>query len=80
MAELAGGGVARLDAIFLDEGFGALDVDTLEAVASTIEALAADGGRMVGIVTHVRELADRVPVRFEVEKTPSTSTVKRVEA
>jgi exonuclease SbcC len=49
---------ARLDAIFLDEGFGTLDADSLDTVAATIEALAG-GGRMVGIVTHVRELAER---------------------
>jgi len=34
--------------------------------------------RMVGIVTHVRDLAERVPVRFEVRKGPSTSTVEKV--
>jgi exonuclease SbcC len=35
---------------------------------------------MVGIVTHVRDLADRVPVRYEVVKGPRTSTVTRVDA
>ena len=64
--------------IFLDEGFGTLDADSLETVAATIESL-GDGRRTVGIVTHVRELAERVPVRFEVAKGPRTSTVARVE-
>jgi exonuclease SbcC len=75
---LAGFGTAgaSLEAIFLDEGFGSLDPDTLDTVAAAIENLAA-GGRVVGIVTHVRELAERVPVRFEVEKGPTTSTVRR---
>ncbi|MGH8910340.1 MAG: hypothetical protein ACRD0K_28555 [Egibacteraceae bacterium] len=36
-------------------------------------------GRTVGLVTHMRELAERVPVRFEVRRTPATSTVQRVE-
>ncbi len=80
LAELASGGAAQLDAIFLDEGFGSLDVDTLEAVASTIEALAADGSRMVGIVTHVQELAERVPVRFVVNKGAGTASIERVSA
>jgi exonuclease SbcC len=71
-------GAARLEAIFLDEGFGALDPDTLDIVAGAIENLAAEG-RVVGLVTHVRDLADRIPVRFEVEKGPATSTVRRVE-
>ena len=46
-------------------------------MAATIESLGT-GGRMVGIVTHVRELAARVPVRYEVRKGPTTSTVERM--
>ena len=79
VAVLAAGGAAKLDAIFLDEGFGTLDADSLDTVAATLETLGGDG-RMVGIVTHVRELADRVPVRYEVVKGPRTSTVTRVDA
>jgi exonuclease SbcC len=79
VAALTASGSARLDAIFLDEGFGTLDADTLETVAATIESLAG-GGRMVGIVTHVRELAERVPVRYVVQKGPRTATVARVVA
>ena len=77
LSELATKGAARLDAIFLDEGFGTLDADTLETVAATVENLAATG-RMVGIVTHVRELAERVPLQFRVRKNQTTSTVERV--
>jgi exonuclease SbcC len=77
LSELAADGATRLESIFLDEGFGSLDADTLETVAATIETLGTDG-RMVGIVTHVRELAERVPVRFEVRKEGSTSTVTKV--
>ncbi len=75
---LAAGGAAKLDAIFLDEGFGTLDPDCLDTVAGTLETLGGDG-RMVGIVTHVRDLAGRVPVRFEVAKGPRTSTITRVD-
>ena len=77
LSQLAEQGAARLDAIFLDEGFGTLDADTLETVAATVENLAATG-RMVGIVTHVRELAERVPMQFRVRKNQITSTVERV--
>ncbi|MDQ1521752.1 MAG: repair protein SbcC/Rad50, partial [Actinomycetota bacterium] len=70
-------GAPRLEAIFLDEGFGTLDPESLDVVASTIETLGTTG-RMVGIVTHVRELADRVPVRFEVRKVGRSSTVEMV--
>lgn len=77
LASLAATAAVRLDAIFLDEGFGTLDADSLETVAATIEALAGTG-RMVGIITHVRELAERVPVRYVVRKGPRTATVERV--
>ena len=53
----------------LDEGFGTLDEATLDVVASTLESLAAGGDRMVGVVTHVGALAERVPVRFAVSRT-----------
>ncbi|HEX9713244.1 MAG TPA: SMC family ATPase [Actinomycetota bacterium] len=77
IAQLSAHTAVRLESIFLDEGFGTLDPETLETVATTIETLGA-GKRMVGIVTHVRDLAERVPVRFEVRKGPSTATVDRV--
>lgn len=77
LADLASDGAASLEAIFLDEGFGTLDADTLDTVAATVENL-AESGRMVGIVTHVRELAERVPVQFRVKKDLRTSTVERV--
>jgi exonuclease SbcC len=78
ISQLAANGAARLDALFLDEGFGTLDPSTLETVASAIEELGARG-RMVGIVTHVPELADRLPVQYRVSKTGGTSRVERVE-
>lgn len=79
VAELSPAGHTSLDAIFLDEGFGTLDPETLDVVASAIEELGA-GGRMVGVVSHVRELAERVPTRFEVRRGPDTSVVERVDA
>ncbi len=77
VAALATGGGARLESLFLDEGFGTLDPQTLDTVAAAIEQLQA-GGRMVGVITHVRDLAERVPVRFEVSRGPGGSTVERV--
>jgi DNA repair protein SbcC/Rad50 len=68
-------GMRELNSMFLDEGFGTLDSDTLETVASTLERLAADSDRMVGVITHVPELAERVPVRFQVRRTGTTSTI-----
>lgn len=79
VAELAVGGVARLETLFLDEGFGTLDAETLDVVASALDELGSRG-RMVGVVTHVRELAERLPVRFEVQKAGGVATVERVDA
>ena len=76
ISALAAAGAARLDSIFLDEGFGTLDAETLEVVATTLETL-AQGQRMVGVVTHVTALADRVPVRFRVARDARTSTITR---
>ncbi|WP_457636983.1 AAA family ATPase [Oceanithermus sp.] len=64
----------RLGALFLDEGFGTLDAEALELAAEVLEALPTQG-RMVGVVTHVPELAQRMPVRLVVEKSPQGSRV-----
>ncbi len=79
IAQLAATGDVRLESVFLDEGFGTLDADTLDTVADALEELGATG-RLVGVVTHVRELAERMPVRFEVTKVGATSHVARAEA
>jgi exonuclease SbcC len=70
-------GVRDLNSMFLDEGFGTLDPETLDTVATTLERLAADRDRMVGLVTHVAALAERVPVRFVVSRDGATSVVRR---
>lgn len=67
-------GSAALGALFLDEGFGTLDRETLDAVATVLESL-TDEGRMVGVITHVPELSERLPARLVVSKGPSGSTV-----
>lgn len=77
LGTLTASAAAQLEAIFIDEGFGTLDESTLEVVASTLEELAASGGRMVGVITHVPALAARVPVRFKVRRDASGSHVER---
>jgi exonuclease SbcC len=77
VAEMSDAGGARLETLFLDEGFGTLDAATLDTVATAIEELGARG-RTVGLVTHVRDLAERVPVRFEVRREARGSVVERV--
>lgn len=72
------GGV-ELDTLFIDEGFGSLDGDTLEQVMTVIDEL-RDCGRVVGIVSHVSELKERIPERLEVRKLENRSSTTRVVA
>jgi DNA repair protein SbcC/Rad50 len=74
LRELAGAAAARLDAIFIDEGFGALDPETLDVVVDTLERL-RESDRMVGAITHIAALADRIPSGLLVEKQGSSSHV-----
>ncbi|WP_410591459.1 AAA family ATPase [Amycolatopsis sp. lyj-23] len=77
LGAMAAEGATRLESIFLDEGFGTLDEATLDVVASTLENLAASGSRMVGVITHVPALAERVPVRFLVTRDGTGSHIAR---
>jgi DNA repair protein SbcC/Rad50 len=72
VTEEAGG--TRIEALFVDEGFGSLDEDTLEEVMNVLDGL-REGGRCVGIVSHVAELRQRIPAQLRVRKTPSGSSV-----
>jgi exonuclease SbcC len=67
-------GGAALDTLFVDEGFGSLDADTLDDVMDTLDSL-RDGGRVVGVVSHVAELRDRIPTQLVVAKSRQGSTL-----
>ncbi|MGH3948465.1 MAG: AAA family ATPase [Pseudonocardiaceae bacterium] len=68
-------GGALLDTLFIDEGFGTLDAETLDIVMNTLDGLRA-GGRVVGLVSHVEELRQRIPTRLRVRKARTGSTVQ----
>jgi len=68
-------GARVLDTLFIDEGFGSLDSETLDLVMSTLDELRA-GGRVVGLVSHVDELRHRIPSRLRVRKAPTGSTLE----
>jgi exonuclease SbcC len=72
------GGV-DLDTLFIDEGFGSLDADTLDQVMAVIDEL-RDRGRTVGIVSHVSELKERIAERIEVRRLADGSSALRVVA
>ena len=65
-------GGTRIEALFVDEGFGSLDEDTLEEVMTVLDGL-REGGRMVGIVSHVPELRQRIPAQIRVHRGHSGS-------
>ena len=67
-------GNARVDAIFIDEGFGSLDEDTLRRAMVTLENLTG-GDRLVGVISHVPQLRDYIEPRITVEKTRQGSRV-----
>jgi len=72
-------GGMRLDTIFIDEGFGSLDADTLDLAIKTLESL-KENGRLVGIISHVESLRERIPIRIEVTSSVKGSSVKVVNA
>ena len=58
----------RIDSLFLDEGFGTLDPDTLEQVITNLQKL-HETGKTIGIISHVPTLSERIPGRIEVQRT-----------
>ncbi len=68
-------GAVNLDSLFIDEGFGTLDPDTLALVSETLQSLRV-GGRMVGIITHIPELRDEFAQQMIVTKRQGFSTVE----
>ncbi len=64
-----------LQTLFVDEGFGTLDDDTLEQVMGVLDDL-REGGRAVGVVSHVAELRTRIPSQVVVRKTERGSSVQ----
>ncbi|QFY11255.1 AAA family ATPase [Nonomuraea phyllanthi] len=67
-------GGTELGTLFVDEGFGTLDEDTLDGVLDILDGL-RDGGRAVGIVSHVAELRSRITAQLKVTKTRTGSTL-----
>lgn len=67
-------GAIRMDAMFIDEGFGTLDENALRNSLKVLSDL-ADGKRLVGIISHVNELEERIDKQIVVSKTPKGSQV-----
>jgi exonuclease SbcC len=70
------GGV-DIETLFVDEGFGSLDEQALEQVMDALEGL-RDGGRVIGLVSHVAEMKQRIGAQLQVTKGRHGSTVRTV--
>jgi len=68
-------GGADLATLFVDEGFGSLDAETLDDVLDILDTL-RENGRTVGVVSHVAEMRDRIPTQLVVRKARSGSTLR----
>lgn len=72
------GGI-KLETVFIDEGFGTLDPEMLDKAMEVLGQLSYDGNRLVGLISHVRELVERIDVRLDViQKGDGTSEAKFV--
>ena len=72
LAEVVTGqaGGITLDTLFIDEGFGSLDADTLEIAMSTLDSL-REGGRTIGLISHVEAMKEQIPAKLRVSVSPA---------
>jgi len=76
LSDLAGRNV-RIDSLFIDEGFGSLDADTLDIALAALDTLRLNQ-KTVGIISHVESLKERIPVQIRVEKQAGGVSVLRM--
>lgn len=76
VAQRHAGGV-HLDTLFVDEGFGTLDAEALEQALAELERL-REGGRLVGVISHVPALRERITAGIEIVRTPHGSDARVV--
>jgi exonuclease SbcC len=72
------GGI-ELTSLFIDEGFGTLDGDTLESAVSLLESIRSDG-RSIGVITHVDQMQKTLPIGMKIHKTARGSSVEQMDA
>ena len=76
LSRMAGGDVS-VESLFIDEGFGTLDAETLQGVMRALSSLHAQG-RKVGVITHVEEMKDQIPARIEVVRVGPGRSIVRI--
>lgn len=68
----------RVESLFIDEGFGSLDAETLRVAMDALESLRTQG-RKIGVISHVQEMTERIPVRVRVSRVGNGKSVVRIE-
>jgi exonuclease SbcC len=68
------GGI-ELDSMFIDEGFGTLDPDSLALAIRVLTALSNNSHRLIGIISHVETLKNAIPAQIEVSKSSKGSSL-----
>ena len=68
----------RVESLFIDEGFGSLDAETLRVALDALESLRTQG-RKIGVISHVQEMTERIPVRVQVSRVGNGKSVVRIE-
>ena len=74
LSSLSAGDNVSSDILFIDEGFGTLSGDYLDTVTETLQKLNEKGGKKVGIISHVKELRERIGAKITVTKTSPTES------
>ncbi len=67
----------RVESLFIDEGFGSLDADTLRVAMDALESLRTQG-RKIGVISHVQEMTERIPVRVQVSREGNGKSIVRI--
>ena len=68
----------KVESLFIDEGFGSLDAETLRVAMDALESLRTQG-RKIGVISHVQEMTERIPVRVQVSRVGNGKSVVRIE-
>ena len=68
----------RVESLFIDEGFGSLDAETLRVAMDALESLRTQG-RKIGVISHVQEMTERIPVRVQVSRVGNGKSVVRID-
>jgi DNA repair protein SbcC/Rad50 len=79
LSELASQNV-KLESLFIDEGFGTLDEDTLDMVVTTLEKLQQDSSKTIGIISHLDYLKDRISTQIQLAKSGNGISTFRISA